>query len=143
MFGKCCDFSESEIDKASKVREFYFGSEDISLNTIQGLHTVATLVSSHKQSAVYEYMFTHKGKFSFADILGLNSSQFGVCHADEVHYIFNPHLVEYPALAGEDFDVRNTMVKLWLNFADSGKPVIMESSQGFQWNQFETANQAI
>merc|ERR1719317_331592 len=79
IFGGCCEFTPSQVQKANTIREFYFGSENISQDTIQALidlysdlvfwapaHSVTTMVSSHNTSPVYEYMFTHKGKFSYA-----------------------------------------------------------------------------
>jgi hypothetical protein len=42
-----------------------------------------------------------QGSFSVASLSGLEADGgLGVCHADDVHYLFNPHLssVEYPAL---------------------------------------------
>jgi len=153
IFGKCCEFSEAEIEKANLIREFYFGSEEISMANIQSLidmfsdskfwvaaHDVTTIVSSHLRSPVYEYMFTHNGSFSFSEFLGLPSSQYGVCHADDLHYLFNPHLVEFPALIDADFKVRDIMVQLWTSFVRDGKPSFFDKDSSFEWIAFDNIN---
>jgi hypothetical protein len=56
-----------------------------------------------------------QGSFSVASLNGLEADGgLGVCHADDVHYLFNPHLssVEYPALdTPADLNVRYSCEK--------------------------------
>ena len=146
IFGKCCNFSEEEKETSRKMRTFYFGDEDVSLENIHGLidifsdtvfwmpeHRAVTLLSSLPgHLPVYEYLFSHLGALSFGD-------GYGVAHFDEVHYLFNPQASEFPALREEDFTVRDLMVGLWTNFAKTGNPT-SSSDFGFQWTPFD-ANQ--
>ena len=149
LFGKCCHFSQAEIEKATQVREFYFGGKNVSLGTIHTLidfftdqtfwmpaHRAVTFLSSHPTLHVYEYLFTHEGAFGYADMIGLQNYSLGVAHADDLHYLFNGHGLEFPALEGEDFTVRDIFVNMWTNFAKSGDPT-SSPNLGFQWSRFE------
>jgi hypothetical protein len=75
-----------------------------------------------------------QGSFSVASLSGLEADGgLGVCHADDVHYLFNPHLstVEYPALGTPaDLHVRYSCGKVsatedlqWLFITISKPPV--------------------
>ena len=149
LFGKCCNFTEEEKEKATRVREFYFGDKNISMETIHPLidfftdhtfwipaHRTASFLSSFPELHVYEYLFTHEGAFGYADMIGLQNYSLGVAHADDLHYLFNGHGVEFPALEGEDFTVRDIFVNMWTNFAKTGDPT-SSPDLGFQWSQFE------
>ena len=148
LFGKCCNFSAEEQEKAERVRQFYFGEEDISQATIHSLidmftdltfwapaHRAVQLLSSLPGRPVFEYLFSHQGAFSYADLTGLQNYSLGVAHADELHYLFNPHVVEFPSLAGEDFSVRDLMVAMWTSFAREGDPTY-SGDLGLDWTNF-------
>ena len=151
IFGHCCDFTEEEEAVAASVREFYFGEEDISLATIQGLidmftdlkfwspaHRAVSLLARLPDQAVYEYMFSHRGANSYSDLVGLHNYSLGVSHADELHYLFNPHTVyQFPALEDDDFTVRDLMVEMWTSFATSRNPS-SSPHLGFEWTQFQS-----
>ena len=146
IFGQNRTFSHSEEEKLKKIREFYFGSEEISERNIQGLinmfsdlsswvpaHRIATLISSHK-SPVYEFMFSHVSEeFSYAHMQGASKPWLGVCLADELHYLFKPSIVEGPVLGGDDLAVKELMLDLWVSFATHGRP---SSGSLKQWFQF-------
>ena len=143
IFGKCCNFSEEEKEVSRKMRKFYFGDEDVSVENIHGLidifsdtvfwmpeHRAVTLLSTLPgQPPVFEYLFSHLGALSFG-------GGYGVAHFDEVHYLFNPQASEFPALKQEDFTVRDLMVGLWTNFAKTGNPT-SSSDFGFEWTPFD------
>ena len=149
LFGKCCDFTQEEKDQAGQVREFYFRKETISMETIHSLidfftdhvfwtpaHRAVTFLSSLPEVHVYEYLFTHEGAVGYADMIGLQNYSFGVAHADDLHYLFNGHGLEFPALVGEDFTVRDIFVNMWTNFAKTGDPT-SSPELGFEWTQFK------
>merc|ERR1719318_1163558 len=131
------DLSHSEKEKLNRIKEFYFGSEEISMKNLQGLinmftdvtswvpaHRITTLVSSHSKSPVYEYMFSYVSeKFSYAQMQGASPPWLGVCLADELHYLFQPHLPSIgDPLAGNDFAIRDLMLDFWVSFATSVRP---------------------
>jgi len=39
----------------------------------------------------YQYKISYKGKYSYMDFTGVDSSELGVCHADELFVMFQPH----------------------------------------------------
>ena len=143
IFRKCCNFSEEEKEISKKMRAFYFGDEDVTLENIHGLidiysdidfwmaeHRAVTLLTSLPgHLPVYEYLFSHLGALSFGD-------GYGVGHFDEVHYLFNPQASEFPALKEQDFTVRDLMVGLWTNFAKTGNPT-SSNDFGFEWTPFD------
>ena len=76
-------------------------------------HRAVTFLSSLPEVHVYEYLFTHEGAVGYADMIGLQNYSLGVAHADDLHYLFNGHGLEFPALVGEDFTVRDIFVNMW------------------------------
>lgn len=43
----------------------------------------------------------------------------GVCHADELMYLFPIHFLKYP-LSEQDIEMSKLIIRLWTNFATSG-----------------------
>lgn len=100
------------------------------------VHRVVNYVS--KWAPVYEYLFSHKGSFSVAELFGINSTAYGTCQADDLHYVFNHHIVEYPSLGSQsDRTVRDYMVKMWTSFAKTSVPV-SPGELPFVWDQYSS-----
>ena len=74
----------------------------------------------------YQYFFNYRGQFSFTNLY-VNGS-IGVCHGDDLIYLWDPvfqHGIAPPTfgpLFNEDALLRNTMTKVWTNFAKYGDP---------------------
>ena len=101
VFDKKENVTEDEREIVSRIRQFYFGDNDIDESQIEPLvnmfsdktfwssvHRTVTLIADQPAAApVYLYMFSHTGAWSFAQLFDL-PPRIGVCHADDVHYLF-------------------------------------------------------
>jgi len=97
---------------------------------------------------VYQYRFVYAGSWKFVDLLTLSAGQLalkfmldtaskgkinlhgphweGVCHADELHYLFSPQLwgTRNTLPNTRDQEMSMKMAKHWVNFAATGNPSI-------------------
>ncbi|XP_058121660.1 carboxylic ester hydrolase-like [Anopheles ziemanni] len=129
--------TDTIIGIGEKVKKFYFDQRPISSQTLPELMdllsdneylmatvTAAELMSRYQpQVPHYCYYFSFDGRYGNTKQL-LNMSHLpGVCHGDDVFYMFHSAL-NCGALP-EDADenrVRQWIVKLWTNFARHGNP---------------------
>ena len=75
---------------------------------------------------MYQYILTYQGEYSYTNLLGLPT--IGVCHGDDLIYIFESGL---PPLNEEDEFVRHLMTTAWTDFAKYGDPTPPDS--GYTW----------
>lgn len=73
---------------------------------------------------VYFYYFSYKGRYSVSNLYTL-FQDYGVCHGDELQYIFPADIRFFFDLIGlpissEDNNMVDVMTKLWYNFAKTG-----------------------
>lgn len=79
---------------------------------------------------VYQYILSYEGSLS---------SGYGVTHAEDLVYLFDPPFGTDEQLSEEDQQVRNVMMSAWTNFAEFGDPKngwtksILDSDQQY-WN---------
>ncbi|PNF42088.1 Esterase FE4 [Cryptotermes secundus] len=122
-------------EAAQKIKSFYFGDQPVSQETLSqyvdlssdawfvtGVHTTAKLHAARSGAPVYLYQFSFDGELGFMKRI-LGACRFpGVCHADELGYLFfSPHLdVELEGTPEEK--MRSLLVKMWTNFAKTGNP---------------------
>jgi len=134
LFGviNASDYPDKLVNKTESVVEFYLGSTDnINIDNIQGLidmFTDAWFMHSTYMTVkymvewnvtVYQYILTYEGQYSFTSTLGLG--KFGVAHADDLMYLFEP-LGSLPPLNEDDAFIMNIMVTAWTKFAANGEP---------------------
>lgn len=75
-----------------------------------------------KTAKTLVYLFTHKGESSLTEVMGAGEKYFGVCHTDELQYLF-PFLKEFfvsTVPSKESIEIRRAMTKIWVEFAKSG-----------------------
>jgi len=119
------------------IRKFYFGDKKIDVSTkwnLIDMYTDAwfligghTTIKSHLEklsSRVYYYFFDYKGTSSYSAIFGDPVNNYGVCHSDELQYLFPVGGLLFPnaTMNAEDLKVIDVMTTLWANFAKSGNP---------------------
>ncbi|XP_060664137.1 LOW QUALITY PROTEIN: venom carboxylesterase-6 [Drosophila nasuta] len=81
-----------------------------------------------KQQSVaptYVYLFDHKGAASFSELFkGGHNEFYGACHAEELQYLFpiGQELFVSAVPTRQDLQLRELMLRLWVNFASSGDP---------------------
>lgn len=69
------------------------------------------------------FNFNYRGSTSFSDLLAPNSDiEFGVCHGDELFYIFPfvKNVILSSVMTPQDQEMRAKMIKMWTNFAKFG-----------------------
>ncbi|KAJ8984076.1 hypothetical protein NQ317_006574 [Molorchus minor] len=73
---------------------------------------------------VYYYLFGHRGVASFTEIFGGGDRDFGVCHADELQYLFPVGDGLFPDRkpSSDDKQVAELLTTMWANFARTGNP---------------------
>ena len=59
-----------------------------------GSHKHAQFSASNGDN-VYQYMFQFKGPYGYLDSYGVDSSQYGVAHSDELWYLWNVYFGVY------------------------------------------------
>lgn len=136
-----------EITK--RVRKFYFGSQPLSKETWRqfanmysdiwfngpAVRSVKKLVKQ-SSSPIYFYRFAFDGALGFADIWAGEGRYPGVCHADEIGYLFQTITNKDKNLDPEDDNMKtiSRIVKLWTNFAKTGNPTPeMDPLLGVMW----------
>ncbi|XP_050076140.1 uncharacterized protein LOC126563537 [Anopheles maculipalpis] len=146
------DVSEKELGK--KVKQFYFQTRPISEETlpemldllsdneyITATVTAAELMAKYQPRVKhYCYYFTHDGRLGNVKRL-LNMTHVpGVCHGDDVFYMFRSALnVTLPEDAEETI-VRQAFVRMWSNFAYEGDPTPSDGARSkglVRWDHVE------
>ncbi|XP_069669062.1 juvenile hormone esterase-like [Periplaneta americana] len=127
--------SKKSKEVAQKIKKFYFGDKPVSQETlleyidlssdmwfVARIHQTVRLHSSKSSAPVYYYQFTFEGKLGFLKkVMGADRFT-GVCHADELGYLFfSPHL-DLEVDGKPEEKMRSQLVKMWTNFAKTGDP---------------------
>lgn len=78
----------------------------------------------YNSQPVYSYLFAHRGAASFTEIFGDKVRDYGVCHADELQYLFPLGADLFPDKppTADDLNIASILTKLWTNFARTGNP---------------------
>ncbi|KAK5640303.1 hypothetical protein RI129_011114 [Pyrocoelia pectoralis] len=134
-----------------KVRLFYLGNEDVGLeNALQAIsiftdywvlypiHVSARMHLEYGSKPIYQLLYDYRGAKSYGDLYGDPLRNYGVCHCDELLYIFTTKL--YGIYQGSTLERRavNTMIKLWTNFARTGNPT--PNSEFRKWKRTRKEN---
>ncbi|KAI5643541.1 carboxylesterase family domain-containing protein [Phthorimaea operculella] len=128
------DFDNEElyVDLSEIIRRFYVGdaefNSDVRQNMLDFMDDTTFIYPSIRviepfieagAAKVYQYVFSYDGGRNFAKTLhGLNIS--GVCHADELGYLFEVGILQEPTTM--DQLIINRMTTLWANFAKYNDP---------------------
>ncbi|XP_023016954.2 esterase E4 isoform X1 [Leptinotarsa decemlineata] len=119
------------------LRKFYFGNKKIDSSTIgdvvnlytdgwflKGADDVVRLQTKYYQSPVYYYLFGYRGSTSMTKIFNGGDTDYGVCHADELQYLFPLGDGLFPDVPPSEEDKRTAelLTTLWANFAKTGNP---------------------
>ncbi|XP_059062290.1 juvenile hormone esterase-like [Achroia grisella] len=85
------------------------------------------LTFNYTKSPVFLYHLTYKAVNSFSQIFGYGNQDTGVCHADDLMYLFPIHFLSKEP-STNDVEMSKLIITMWTNFATSGdpnKPVIL------------------
>ncbi|KAF2901295.1 hypothetical protein ILUMI_04893, partial [Ignelater luminosus] len=120
-----------------QIRKFYFGDKKIDNSTrfnvvdmytdgwfLAGADESVRLHLKYSKSPVFYYLFGHHGVASFSQVFGDPSQRYGVCHADELQYLFPVGDALFPDKTPDEFDKRiaDILTTLWVNFAKVKNP---------------------
>ncbi|KAL0831191.1 hypothetical protein ABMA28_002050 [Loxostege sticticalis] len=123
-----------EVDE--KIRKFYFQGKELTCDMIQELSNLTTDLLFvynilrfarhhyrlyHGAPPVYLYQFTAETERNFTKKQYNMDAINGVCHADDLHYLFHVTCLPIP-LTEESKTIIGQFVKLWVDFASSGNP---------------------
>ncbi|XP_031345677.1 venom carboxylesterase-6-like isoform X2 [Photinus pyralis] len=122
---------------SNQLRKFYLGNKKVDNSSRQAitdlftdgwfLHGADESIRQHikhTNQPVFYYLFGHHGVASFSQIFGDATQRYGVCHADELQYLFPVGDSLFPNQKPDELDRRMTdlMTDLWTNFAKYGDP---------------------
>ncbi|KAJ9599104.1 hypothetical protein L9F63_010372, partial [Diploptera punctata] len=132
--------TEKGKEITQKIKTFYFGDAPVSQETlfqyvdlssdtwfVNGVYTAVKLHAAQSTAPVYCYMFSFDGQLGFLKRL-VGAYRFpGVCHCDELGYLFfSPYLdIELESGCPEE-KIRSQFVKMWTNFAKTGNPSLSD-----------------
>ncbi|XP_047111972.1 juvenile hormone esterase [Schistocerca piceifrons] len=115
----------------NEIYRFYMSSGGFSFNALTNVFTDGLFVwntdeavrLSKDSAPVYYYFFNYRGVFSFSKVFAHWNATTGVCHADELLYLF-PMEKLFPSgkRSEEDMQLIHTLTELWANFASTGNP---------------------
>ncbi|KAF7269615.1 hypothetical protein GWI33_017341 [Rhynchophorus ferrugineus] len=138
------DKTAKNISKITKqIKKFYFDNNPIDWSKKQEVVNMYTdgwflncadeavrLHKNHTQHPVYYYLFSHRGSASFTEIFGGGEEDYGVCHADDLQYLFPVGDGLFPERTPSESDKRVAKIftTLFANFAYTGNPTPKLSS---------------
>ncbi|KAK4880591.1 hypothetical protein RN001_008737 [Aquatica leii] len=133
-------YEESSSNKneiSERVRSFYFGNnriDDNSKNNVTKMvtdawlytptHNSVKLHSQYTRQNVYYYVFGYRGTQSYSLIFSdVNDKyNYGVCHGDELFYLFNLKFTPDKEFTEDELKISNVLGSLWTNFAKTKNP---------------------
>ncbi|PSN39205.1 Venom carboxylesterase-6 [Blattella germanica] len=137
---------------SQRIRKFYFKEQPIGNNTLHevvNMYTDSFFLSAADEAVrvqlarnkknsnsapIYYYYFTYRGHHSFSELFGDPTRDFGVCHADELIYLFPSQRVfaNYTP-SKEEEEMADVLISMWTNFAHTGDPTPTHSWKGAAW----------
>ncbi|CAH0714294.1 unnamed protein product, partial [Brenthis ino] len=138
--------NEQTLEVDRKIRKFYFKDQELNKTMLQEVvdfetdrlfaYNIYRFARYHKHVTampVYFYKFSIETERNYTKKFYKMDDVPGVCHADDLPYLFNISCLDIP-LTEESENVIRQIVQLWFNFASTGNP----SSSGIstEWKQF-------
>ncbi|KAK4300793.1 hypothetical protein Pmani_027027 [Petrolisthes manimaculis] len=150
--------TDDPIQVAKDIYRYHLGDEKVSNNNYNTFNKIMdyqmfqlshdmtyiqhSINSPHKRT--YAYEFDHRGQLSMGDMYYSEVGNHWVCHGDELYYLFRggpllrppnpPKSTPYDLVLKQEIELRQTMAKLWTNFAATGNPTPDKSLLGFTWS---------
>ncbi|XP_058835397.1 carboxylic ester hydrolase-like isoform X2 [Topomyia yanbarensis] len=147
---------EELTEAAGEIKRFFFGDADIATD---GLQTLVDIVSDNMfimaayvaselharyqhEAPQYFYVVSFEDELNkFRTLFQAPDNLSGVCHADELLYLFSSSLMGTEVEVGSRADqFRSTMCKLWTNFAKCGNPTPEGGGLDFVWELVKPVN---
>nr|XP_012215167.1 PREDICTED: esterase B1-like [Linepithema humile] len=122
-----------------ELRSLYFGDKAVSEETLKnyvdfngdqefyrGLMEAVDIQIKSGHSSTYLYNFSYENEdCPMRKMMGITLP--GVCHAEDLYYLFYPHMIKDlgflpPELDSEEYKVISRCVQMWTDFAKTGNP---------------------
>ncbi|CAG9768327.1 unnamed protein product [Ceutorhynchus assimilis] len=132
------DKTATDVDRVTKkIINFYFDNEKIDVEKKREFINMYTdgwflscsdqtvqLHTNYTNQPVYYYLFGHRGVASFTKMFGGGDVDYGVCHADDLQYLFpvGDELFPDKKPTSDDKYVAKLFTSLFANFARTGDP---------------------
>ncbi|KAB0797797.1 hypothetical protein PPYR_08790 [Photinus pyralis] len=135
----------------NKIADFYFNKKKLNeksrkafseaymdANYLSSANYASDLYSNKGKNAVYFYVFGYKGPESYCSLIeGLSPDSYGVCHSDDLLYLFgNKELFPDSLRNQQGSKVAELMAKLWTNFAKFGNPTPDSQPDLVKWESY-------
>ncbi|XP_026315291.1 juvenile hormone esterase-like isoform X2 [Hyposmocoma kahamanoa] len=134
-----------EVDKI--IRKFYFNGEDVTMDKLQAMTDLETCRlfsyniqrwakyhSRYSSQPVFLYKFCAETERNIVKKSYDMNDIRGVCHADDLHYLFHVTCLDVP-LTDDSRAVIKNFVRLWTTFACTGTPTTADDFE--QWKPFK------
>ncbi|XP_058463055.1 venom carboxylesterase-6-like [Malaya genurostris] len=131
------------------IKRYFFDDAELSTETMESMlqilgdninkfagYLAAELHFIHQSSPLYFYVFSYMSELNKLRELARTPSNLpGVAHGDDLCYLFSSSFFSTESIdpAGQACKFRQTMCKLWTNFAKSGNPTPNNDILGFRW----------
>ncbi|XP_067007344.2 juvenile hormone esterase [Anabrus simplex] len=143
--------SEESLEVAEMMKTFYLDGQPITQDNLNdykdlstdrlfllGIHRTFNIQANFSEEPMYQYLMVYEGRLGFFKrYLGTTTME-GVCHADEMGYLWYMSLFpyKYPEKSSETRTLRR-MVSMWTNFAKTGDPTPKESElMNVKWKPY-------
>ncbi|XP_055537568.1 juvenile hormone esterase-like [Wyeomyia smithii] len=131
----------------TQIKQFYCKTKNIGWNTLNETRDlfsditfiIAANLSSewlakYQPNALqYHYLFSFDGRFSVMKKISKFNHIEGAAHGDDLMYMFSPSFLPDLPEESDEVQVRNTLVKLWTNFAKYNNPTPDAGGLSFKW----------
>jgi len=160
LFPGLREYSFDHELKAKMVAQFYLGKNGLKRENKQGLmdmftdvffaapNTEAVRLHAKAPAPVYNYLFSYKGSFSFANFYAAGHPEatkedWGVAHGDDIMYL-SKLVMKGQAMAQSEEDKRMVDIyrKLITNFIRYGDPTPVEYTDIPKWNPAQKSRAA-
>lgn len=154
LYGETCpEHLRDEI--TLKIRDFYLANKTLDESSrfpLIDMYSDAWFMAAADASAkdyfanlaspLFYYYLAYKGTASFSQIFGDPKADYGVCHADELQYLFPVRDQLFPdiPMSSEDRKISEILTKLWLNFAKTGNPNVDAKAIPVKWMPVRTTS---
>lgn len=144
---------------SERIRNFYFKGQTVSKKTLAelsevlgdynfgiGAYEAAEFHAKYQHnSPLYFFRFDYDGDLGFFKKLFNMKHLKGVCHADELFYLFQTSFQDLPHKEDSpDTKIVRQMCRMWSNFAKYGNPTPSSNNDGlldFKWNPVKQVNE--
>ncbi|KAF2892971.1 hypothetical protein ILUMI_13205 [Ignelater luminosus] len=141
----------------TKIKSYYFENQtltnssfsraaltDIFTDTyfLSGAYDAVLMHFNHTRQPVYYYAFGYRGAISHSELFGKTTYNFGVCHADELLYLFDPKSL-FPNYEPTSIDrgITDILTTLWTNFVITGNPTpVTNNILPSKWEPVQSEN---